>query len=165
MATIVAKPPRDGMGALPPVSDRDGGDGGGGSGWVQLLKAANDIEAHLLVGRLNEAGIEVSVLKDRSAPGAWLYGGSNPWAPVIVMVRQLQLTDARMVLAEISFEAPGAEDRSIPARLRDWRTPVVWWALALGLGVLMTGVALGRTAVVMERCDLPLLCGDLAPGR
>ncbi len=162
MASVVATPPRDGIGSLPPAADRGGGDGGGGSGWVQLLKAANDIEAHLLVGRLNEAGVEVSVLKDRTAPGAWLYGGSNPWAPVIVMVRRLQLTDARMVLAEISFEGPVADERFGRAPMHSWRTPLVWWTLALGLGLLMTGVALGRTAVVMERCDLPLLCGDAA---
>ncbi len=80
----------------PPAGTRSGG--GGGSGWIQLVKAADDIEAHLLAGRLAEAGIEVQTLPDRAAPGAWLYGGSNPWAPVRVLVRRRQLEEARLVL-------------------------------------------------------------------
>lgn len=158
MATTLARPPLQGIGLPPPVRDAGDESGGGGSGWVRLLTAPNDIEAHLLAGRLVEAAVEVQVVKDRSAPGAWLFGGSNPWAPVTILVRRLQLTDARMVLAEISFEAPSAHVAH--AGIGRWRTPVVWWALALGLGTLMTGVALARTAVSPERCDLPLLCGD-----
>ena len=158
MATTLARPPLQGIGSPPPVRHAGDEDGGGGSGWVRLLTAPNDIEAHLLAGRLVEAAVEVRVVKDRSAPGAWLLGGSNPWAPVTIMVQRLQLIDARMVLAEISFEAPAAEVAHMGRR--GWQTPVVWWALALGLGTLLTGVALSRTAVSPQRCDLPLLCAD-----
>ncbi len=163
MSATVTKPPLRGVGAPPPASGVEGG-GGGGAGWVQLVRAANDIEAHLLAGRLNEADIEVQVLKDRSAPGAWLYGGSNPWAPAVVMVRKLQLAEARLVLAEISFEAPAA-DPSPASSTRNWRTPLLWWSLALGLGALMTGVGLARTPGTLSRCDLPLLCGDHVTNR
>jgi hypothetical protein len=34
----------------------------------------------------------------------------------------------------------------------------MWWSLALGLGLLMTGAALGRTEAALHRCDLPLVC-------
>lgn len=148
----------------PPPAERESGRGGDGSGWVTLLAAANDIEAHLLAGRLGEAGLEVQVIKDRSAPGAWLYGGSNPWAPVLVLVRKRHVDDARIVLAEISFEAPSAKRTTARLR-RDWRTPVVWWALALGLGVLMTGIGLSRTEAALRHCDLPLMCADATAGR
>ena len=159
MATTVIRRPSGDIGSFPPPSDRGGTGGGGGSGWVRLLTAANDIEAHLVSGRLSEAGVEARVVKDRSAPGAWLYGGANPWAPATIMVRQLQLTDARLVMAEVSFEGPAATRGADPAPA-GWRRPLVFWSLALGLGLLLTSVALARTADAIDRCDLPLLCGD-----
>ena len=161
MSIALGHPSDVGSGSLPPVlQDERGGD----SGWVQLVTAANDIEAHLLAGRLDEAGVTTQVLKDRSAPGAWLYGGSNPWAPVAVLVRRLQLDDARLVLAEISFEAPAASRHTVLLTRGGWRTPLLWWSLALGLGVLLTGAALARTAEALQRCDLPLICGDAVAG-
>ncbi|MDQ3645692.1 MAG: DUF2007 domain-containing protein [Actinomycetota bacterium] len=130
---------------------------GGGSGWVELIKAKHDIDAHLLAGRLMEAGVEVSTFKDRSSP-SWLYGGANPWAPVTILVRRFQLDDARLVLAEISFEAPAAEQAPVEER----SIPYIWWALALGLGVLLTATGLAQTQRAIEVCDLPILCSDKA---
>ena len=118
--------------------------GGGGSGWVELARARDDIEAHLLAGRLNEAGIETKTVKDRFAPGAWLYGGSNPWAPVTVYVRRLELEDARLVLAEISYQAPSTNDSEgteLGARLT-WK----WWLVAAGLGIVLTWAAIVESA-------------------
>ena len=150
--------PVTGGGSPPPV-DSDHGGGGGGSGWVRLLRAPNDIEAHLLVGRLGEAGVEARLLHDKGAPGTWLYGGSNPWAPVTVIVRLRQLEDARLVLAEVSFAAP--DHVPAPPQKRDWRIPVVWWVAALALGTLLTGTALAQVAdAIRSRCDLPVLCTD-----
>ena len=142
----------------PPALDAANGGGGGGSGWVTLLRAPNDIEAHLLVGRLGEGGIEARIVRDKGAPSAWLYGASKPWAPVTVVVRELQLQDARLVLAEVAFAAPD----HVPAtpRPRDWRVPVVWWASALALGALFTGAALARTATSLRTCAVPILCND-----
>lgn len=130
----------------------------GGSGWIRLTRATGDIDAHLLSGRLTEAGIETWLVKDRDAPGAWLYGGSNPWAPVTVMVRRIQLDEARLVLAEIAYEAP-AVDRAPSASPAP--APVVWWAVAVGLGVLFTVIGLARTTQLMESnrsCAAPVIC-------
>jgi hypothetical protein len=101
---------------LAPPRRLDDLNGGGGSGWVPLYKAANDIDAHLLIGRLHGMGIETRTLVDRGAPGAWLYGGLNPWAPVTVYVRGFQLEDARLVLAEVAWAAPAAGRDSAPRR-------------------------------------------------
>jgi len=148
----------------PPAGTRSGG--GGGSGWIQLVKAADDIEAHLLAGRLAEAGIEVQTLPDRAAPGAWLYGGSNPWAPVRVLVRRRQLDEARLVLAEISWSSPAAE-RGQPAPPR---RPVrlLWWATAIALGILFTAAVLLQATRATAACVVPVFCDDPAqpnPGR
>lgn len=86
-----------------PPPDYDGEDGGGGS-WVKLTSAANDIDAHLVGGRLEEAGVECRFVKESRDLAAWLYGGSNPWAPVHVMVRRFDLEQARRVLAEVALE-------------------------------------------------------------
>ncbi len=152
MSLTVAGPSLSDFGGTPPGAGFDEGDGGGGSAWVELVTAGNDIEGHLVAGRVTAAGIEVRAV----------YGGANPWAPVTILVRKMQLMDARIALAEASFEAPAAQNAVRVAPARDWKTPLVWWSLALGLGILMTGVALSRTAVVLGRCDVPLVCAEPA---
>ncbi|HET7482317.1 MAG TPA: DUF2007 domain-containing protein [Actinomycetota bacterium] len=133
--------------ALPPPDTVTDLGPGGGSEWVYLMKARHDIDAHLLAGRLEEAGIETRSFVDRNAPGAWLYGGSNPWAPVTVMVRRFQYEDARIVLAEISFDGPSAIESSgsrSPELRRSF--PVLWWTTALLLGLVVSVLILGQIA-------------------
>ncbi|HEX2241209.1 MAG TPA: DUF2007 domain-containing protein [Actinomycetota bacterium] len=142
----------------PPLSVED--PGGGGSEWVVFARAANDIEAHLLTGVLNEAGIETYAVTDRSAPGAWLHGGSDPWAPVTVYVRRLQYEDGRIVLAELALSDEAAVPLPRPAPQRRTAGVVVWWVAALALGALFTGIALAQTAAFLERCDWRLVCEE-----
>ena len=87
---------------LPPGGRED--DDGGDSSWIRLTSAANDIDAHLVGGRLEAAGVQCRFVKETRDLAAWLYGGSNPWAPVNVMVRRFDLEPARRVLAEIALE-------------------------------------------------------------
>jgi len=141
-----------------PPEDRTGG---GGSGWVSLIRARNDIDAHLVVGRLEQAGIETAMMKERGMPGAWLQGGSDPWAPVTILVRKIQLEDARLVLAEVAFEAPDADPQTLAASR--WRGPVVWWVAAIGLGLLFTGLGLLQAANDMEECARPDACETSEP--
>jgi hypothetical protein len=156
MTTALIRRPTFSDGAPPPIDIQEGG-GGGGSSWVQLTRAANDIEASLMRGRLNEAGVESTAVKDRSGP-SWLFGGSDQWAPVAIMVRRLQLNDARLVLAEIAYDQPSFSPDPYEADGPDRRTTVLFWAVALALGTLLTGVALAKTGAAMNRCDLPLIC-------
>ena len=157
MATLTVPTTREptSIGGPPPIAEDEGG---GGVRWVELATARNDIEAHLLTGRLAEASVETRTVKDRSAPGAWLYGGSNPWAPVVVLVKALQLEDARMVLAEISWTQPAVDPGALPARPASRSHMVVWWVAALALGVVFTSIALARTAEGSFSCDIPIVC-------
>lgn len=133
---------------------------GGGNDWVELVKTPNDIEAHLLTGRLSESGVETRTLKDRSGPGAWLLGGSDPWAPVTILVHRLQLEDARLVMAEISLENPPAEREPAPTPPQQRRRAVVWWLAALILGMIFTSIALVRTGTALGSCGIPVICGE-----
>ncbi|MGH2753094.1 MAG: putative signal transducing protein [Actinomycetota bacterium] len=153
-SVVVGRP--FGTDLVDPPADPFEGDGGG-SGWIKLIDAPDDIEAHLIVGRLAEAGIETRTLKDRSGPGTWLYTGSNPWAPVTVLVRKLQLEDAQLVLAEVAFAAPPAEPDD-SARSGRWWGPVLWWTAAISLGVLFTALGWVQANEQMESCGRPAGC-------
>jgi hypothetical protein len=111
-----------------------------------------------MCGRLSFAGVDTTAVKDRSGP-SWLFGGSDQWAPVTIMVRKIQLNDARIVLAEIAFDQPAAAPGIHSAIIHsDRRTAIVFWATAIALGALLTGVALAKTGAAMHNCDLPIIC-------
>ena len=120
--------------------------GGGDSHWTQLTTARNDIDAHLLVGRLEEGGVESRMMKDRRGLGAWVYAGSNPWAPVTILVRRFQLDDARLILMDISLDAPDAQVPYVSTKQGGLRAnaPVLWWAAAFMLGLLFTALAMAQ---------------------
>jgi hypothetical protein len=73
--------------------------------WTQLTTANNDIDAQLLIGVLDEASIESKLVKDRTGYGDYLYGGSNPWAPVAVHVHESSLEEARRILGALADES------------------------------------------------------------
>ena len=133
MSTGVLLPP-------PPVDVETGG--GGGGDWVALVRARNEIDAHLLVGRLEEASVAARTVSDRRSPGAWLFGGAQPWAPVVVLVRRIQLAEARLVLARILGDCPADPPRDV-AKV-DAGAALRWWITALALGLLLTATALGQ---------------------
>lgn len=133
---------------------------GGGSGWTSLVRARDDIDAHLLTGRLAEAGIETTTVKDRGRPGAWTCGGSDPWAPVTVLVRKLQLEDARLVLAELAFDAP-ALDPALASGAGGRKGWALWWGVALGLGLAFSALGLAQAKQDLDRlCGTKLICGE-----
>ena len=158
-AGVVTRPPGplSGSGNVdrPPTSDEGRG---GGSGWVELTIARDDIDAHLLIGRLEEGGIETRTLKDRTMPGAWLYGGSNPWAPVAVLVRAFELEQARLVLAELAFASDAVEPKRPPSTAARRRGATVWWAAAIVLGLTFTALIVAQAFRLTPGCQLPLLC-------
>ena len=122
---------------LPPLAMERGG---GGSAWTELVTANDDIQASLLTGRLDAAGIETFTVKDRTAPGAWLLAGSNPWAPVKIYVRKLQYEDARLVVAEIALEADDTPTDPSAGPQLSW----AWWITAVALGIGLTVLSLAQ---------------------
>jgi Putative prokaryotic signal transducing protein len=150
MPTTIDAPP------LPPILEEARG---GGGEWIELVKVENDIEAHLLTGRLEEAGVDTRTVKDRTAPGAWLYGGSNPWAPVAILVHRLQLQDARLVMAEVSLQAPAAVQVP-PSRPQVRRRALLWWVAAILLGLIFTALALMRTDAALDSCQERRACTE-----
>jgi len=140
----------------PPV--RLGGDSGGDSGWVQLVTTRGDIDAHLLAGCLNEAGIETRTIKDHSGP-TWLHGGSDPWGPVALWVKRSQYEESRIVLAELAYDAPAAVKDAGPL---GW-SPTTWWIAAISLGLLLTGIGFARSAEYVDRCGFTINCPQPEP--
>ncbi|CAN5701283.1 hypothetical protein BH18ACT15_BH18ACT15_03500 [soil metagenome] len=129
---------------------------------MELSRARNDIDAHLLTGRLAEAGIETRKIKQRGSSPSWLIGGSDPWAPVTVLVRRFELDEARLVLAELSWRAPAAGARQTPDAHRPRH--VIWWAAALGLGILLTAGVLAEAAGAMQQsCARGPACAGARP--
>jgi hypothetical protein len=75
--------------------------GGGGGGWAWLLTARGIIEAELVRGVLESAGVLPVALDGRdTSPGAWMFLAGNVNALVKVFVPASQLDSARLVLLE-----------------------------------------------------------------
>ena len=92
--------------------------------WERLTTANDDIEAQLLIGILEEENIPTRVVKDRSGYGDYLYGGSNPWAPVAVHVHPSQLDAARRAIESVEpVELPG-DDKTEESRRASWSTVI-----------------------------------------
>lgn len=110
--------------------------------WERLTTANDDIDAQLLVGLLDEAGIETRLVKDRSGYGDYLFGGSNPHAPVSIHVRASQLADARAAVADVaSTSEPGAAEE-VTSR-SNWPT-----AIAVGIvGLIVLAFLLQQRAL------------------
>ena len=161
-AGIATRPPgtqrESGNIDLPPFTEDD--PRGGGARWVELTRAHDDIDAHLLTGRLQEAGIETRTMKDRSGPGAWLLGGSDPWAPVIILVRTFDLDPAKIVLAELAYEGPAVDPARPRPRAARRRAATVWWVTAVLLGVTFTALIVAQAARATPGCQLPILCEE-----
>lgn len=96
------------MGSRSQVIDppRSTHDGGGGGGWAWLVTARGIIEAQLIRGVLEDAGVVPVWLDTRDpSPGAWMFMSGNPNAPVAVYVPASLLETARLALLDSGLEA------------------------------------------------------------
>ena len=92
--------------------------GGGGGGWAWLLTARGIIEAELVRGVLESAGVLPVALDGRDpSPGAWMFLAGNVNALVKVFVPASQLDSARLVLLEAGLMS--AEQPEPPAARQD----------------------------------------------
>lgn len=89
--------------APPAATDQSGG----GGGWAWLLTARGIIEAELVRGVLESAGVMPVALDGRDpSPGAWMFLSGNVNALVRVFVPLAQLDSARLILLEAGLEQP-----------------------------------------------------------
>lgn len=90
------------IGAAPPAGGQGGsGGGGGGGGWAWLLTARGLVEARLIAGLLENAGIgPVHLDATDPSPSSWLFLSGNVGALVRVYVPRAQLDGARLALLE-----------------------------------------------------------------
>lgn len=83
-------------------------------GWRVIEHAGNEIDARLIAGHLQDAGIRVVLEKDNSGYGDYLYGGGNPNAPVTLLVPEEQWEAATVVLDNAAVDLAGSEDSQEP---------------------------------------------------
>lgn len=114
--------------------------------WDQLTTANDDIDGQLLVGVLEDAGIDTKVVKNRSGYGDYLYGGSNPWAPVAVHVPAERLQEARAVLDRLGHGDASDADAAEAGTAR--RGP--GWPVVVAVGI----VALIVLSFLLQQRDL-----------
>lgn len=90
--------------------------GGGGGRWSRVVTARDSIEAELVRGVLEEAGVPVVLDHRDDSPFAWMYPGGNVNAPVAVLVPSTLLEPARLALMEANLLAPDdvAPERPAP---------------------------------------------------
>jgi hypothetical protein len=127
--------------------------GGGGGGWAWLVTASGIIEAQLIRGVVEDAGVTPVWLDTFDpSPGAWMFMSGDPNAPVPIFVPLAMLDTARIALMESGF-APGDPDDAEPepseraARAPTWTG---WWRIGIALAVIAIIVVLiasGRASV------------------
>jgi hypothetical protein len=119
-------------------------------GWVDLIVARNEPEAHLIAGILQDSGISARLDTGRYTMGAGMYGAHNPMEPVAIMVEVERVEEARAVLAETELAAtessplPEEEEQDVAMldapRLDSWRRIVKWVAAAIAIFFLLSYV-------------------------
>lgn len=157
MTSRVRPRSRAGPAAPAPRGPRDGGDGddGGGSRWAWLVTAGGTIEAELIRGRLESAGVPVVLDRRDPSPGAWLYLSGNVNAPIQVLVPRGLLDAARLELLEAGFEAPPAEpDRPSSPEPR----PRGRWIMVIILCALVVALILVLQMLGSATCAIGVVC-------
>ena len=108
-------------------------------GWVLVFSARDDVEAHLVAGRLRDAGIEPLLRRSTSGIADYLLAGANPRAPVDILVADEDEARARGELAglDIHYDVPDQEGEPALSLLR---LPAMRWAMAAVAAVIIWSV-------------------------
>jgi len=83
-------------------------------GWSRVAVAAHEYQAHLIRGALEDEGIKVVLDPFAGGAGAYLHAGSDPTAPVRILVPSEQYEAASDVI--ITFDTQS--DAAVPAEGR-----------------------------------------------
>lgn len=147
-------------GVREPAPPRAPTGGGGGGRWARVVTARDAIEAELVRGILESAGVPVVLDRRDDSPFAWMYPGGNMNAPVVVLVPTGLLEAAKLALMEANLLAT---DSAAPA---PEEPPVVQASRRYGPLRLLVAVLLGLVVgwiVLVEMfgfvpCALRLFC-------
>lgn len=153
MTTSRVRPRPPALPAAPDPGGPVGDSGGGGGDWAWLVTASDTIEAELIRGRLESAGVPVALDRRDPSPGAWLYLSGNVHAPVQVLVPRGLLDAARLELMEAGLEAPAEPEGPRPpleGRPRGtWMLVAVLCVVAVALLIVLQFLGSASCAVRM----------------
>ena len=87
-------------------------------GWISVATAANEYQAHLIRGALEDEGIKVVLEAFATGAGAYLHAGSDPTAPVRILVPRDSEDEANGVLVALDAEV-GTVEPDLPREAED----------------------------------------------
>jgi hypothetical protein len=147
-------------GVLQPAPPRERAGGGGGR-WAWLLTARDAVEAEIVRGLLEAAGVPVALDWRDPSPFAWMHLSGNLFRPVPVYVPASLIDSARLQLLELGLES--TEEPAEPAS--DAGDSLAWrdrHRVLLKAATVLTLVAVGWIVFVeifgFAPCFLHLFC-------
>lgn len=128
--------------------------GGGGGGWSWLLTARGIIEAQLVRGLLEGAGVApIHLATHDPSPSSWMFLSGDVNAPVRVFVLRSQLDAARLALLEGGLGLP--DEEAAPEEPAVGRS--LWWrVLGIAAGIVILAGFLWR--LFIADCQFRALC-------
>ncbi|HJR19026.1 MAG TPA: hypothetical protein VJ922_04845 [Actinomycetota bacterium] len=145
-------------GILDPAPPRASSGGGGGGRWAWLLTASDAVEAEIVRGLLEDAGVPVALDWRDPSPFAWMHLSGNLHRPVPVYVPAGLIDEARLHVMEMGLAAEDSVEPETP------RVPVLRerhrfiWQLVLALTVLASAWILFVEMFGFAPCALRLFC-------
>jgi len=136
--------------------------GGGGGRWAWLLTARDAVEAEIVRGLLEGAGVPVALDWRDPSPFAWMHLSGNLFRPVPVYVPASLIDSARLQLLELGLDAPEEQDDEDDAGvepMRVWRERHrILIAGATGLTIVAVGWIVFAEIFGFAPCLLRLFC-------
>lgn len=129
--------------------------GGGGGRWSRVVTAADGIEAELIRGVLELAGVPVVLDRRDGSPFAWMYPGGNINAPVAVLVPSALLEPARLALLEASLLSPETPQ---PVRPAEPKPAGLFRVVVAGLLIVVVGWVILVEIFGFAPCAMRLFC-------
>lgn len=137
-------------------------DGGGDGRWAWLLTASDAVEAEIVRGLLEGAGVPVALDWRDPSPFAWMHLSGNLFRPVPVYVPAGLIDDARLHLLDMGLEGPERSeefDGSLEGSPASWRERHrVVLAAVTGLTFVAVGWILFVEIFGFAPCLLRLFC-------
>ena len=134
--------------------------GGGGGRWAWLFTASDAVEAEIVRGLLEGAGVPVALDWRDPSPFAWMHLSGNLFRPVPVYVPAGLIDNARLHLLDIGLESPevpeGAERSGAAPGWRERHRIIL--ATATALTIVAAGWLVFVEIFGFAPCFLRMFC-------